>query len=179
MDIKKAIIPVAGKGTRFLPATKVIAKEIIPILNYPMIYYIFDEAMKSGIEKIILVTSEDKGEIEEFFTSNKSLELFLEEKNKTKELELIKSFENKVEIIYQEGCLSLPGINEDVKRALNIVVDYQDIDGNQKTIEATELLSICIQHENDHLEGIVFIERLSNLKKNFFKKKLIKDKNRN
>lgn len=80
------------------------------------------------------------------------------------------------EIIYQEGCLSLPGIFENVKRFEHIVVDYQDTDGNKHTIEANELLSICIQHENDHLDGVVFIDRLSSLKKTFFKKKLIKAK---
>lgn len=77
---------------------------------------------------------------------------------------------------YQEGCLSLPGIYEDVKRAEDIIVEYQDTDGNHHQIEASELLAICIQHENDHLDGVVFIDRLSALKKNFFKKKLIKAK---
>ena len=55
-------------------------------------------------------------------------------------------------------------------------MDYQDTDGNAHSIDAEELLSICIQHENDHLDGIVFIDRLSSLKKSFFKKKLIKAK---
>lgn len=77
---------------------------------------------------------------------------------------------------YQEGCLSLPGIFEDVKRFENIKIEYQDTDGNKHTMDASGLLSICIQHENDHLEGIVFIDRLSNLKKSFFKKKLKKAK---
>jgi peptide deformylase len=77
---------------------------------------------------------------------------------------------------YQEGCLSLPGLYEEVKRFESIVVDYQDTDGNKHTIEANELLSICIQHENDHLDGLVFLDRLSNLKKNFLKQKLIKQK---
>lgn len=80
------------------------------------------------------------------------------------------------EITYQEGCLSLPGIFEDVKRFEKITVEYKDTDGNDHSIDADELLSICIQHENDHLDGIVFIERLSALKKSFFKKKLMKAK---
>ena len=80
------------------------------------------------------------------------------------------------DIVYQEGCLSLPGIFEDVKRAEHIVVKYQDTKGNEKTMEATDLLSICMQHENDHLNGIVFIDRLSTLKRNFLRKKLIKAK---
>lgn len=80
------------------------------------------------------------------------------------------------DITYQEGCLSLPGVYEDVKRYEHIVVGYQNTEGEKLEMEANELLSICIQHENDHLDGIVFIDRLSNLKKTFFKKKLIKQK---
>jgi peptide deformylase len=80
------------------------------------------------------------------------------------------------ETVYQEGCLSLPGIYEDVKRFATIELEYQDTEGNKHTLNADELLSICIQHENDHLEGKVFIDRLSNLKKVFFKKKLTKAK---
>lgn len=80
------------------------------------------------------------------------------------------------EIIYQEGCLSLPGVFEDVKRFEHVIVKYQSTDGEKHEMDATELLSICIQHENDHLDGIVFLDRLSVLKKNFFKKKLTKAK---
>ncbi|MCT4642417.1 MAG: peptide deformylase [Bacteriovoracaceae bacterium] len=87
-----------------------------------------------------------------------------------------KFVEKNGETKYQEGCLSLPGIFEDVKRYESIVLEYQDTDGNTHTLDADGLLSICIQHENDHLDGIVFIDRLSNLKKSFFKKKLIKAK---
>lgn len=87
------------------------------------------------------------------------------------------TFKEKVgETTYQEGCLSLPGIYEDIKRFENIVVEYFDVEGNQQTLEAGGLLSICIQHENDHLDGIVMIDRMSKLKKSFFKKKLIKAK---
>ena len=78
------------------------------------------------------------------------------------------------ETTYQEGCLSLPGVYEDVKRFEKITVEYQNTEGEKMELEAEELLSICIQHENDHLDGIVFIDRLSGLKKNFFKKKLLK-----
>ncbi|MFZ4712875.1 MAG: peptide deformylase [Bacteriovoracaceae bacterium] len=80
------------------------------------------------------------------------------------------------ETTYQEGCLSVPGVYEDVKRYEKITVEYQNLSGEKKTMKADGLLAICIQHENDHLEGIVFIERLSAFKKNFFKKKLTKNK---
>lgn len=84
-------------------------------------------------------------------------------------------FKNKRgEIIHEEGCLSVPGIYEDVKRAEFVTVQYQDMFGNPQSIEADELLSVCLQHENDHLDGIVFIERLSLLKKNLLEKKFLK-----
>jgi len=81
-------------------------------------------------------------------------------------------------ITYEEGCLSVPGVYEEVKRHKTIHVKYQDMKGNFLEIEADDMLAICIQHENDHLDGIVFIERLSNLKKNFYKKKMLKEKER-
>ena len=87
-----------------------------------------------------------------------------------------KFIETEGETTYQEGCLSIPGIFEDVKRFDNITIEYQNLSGEKQQLKADDLLSICIQHENDHLEGIVFIERLSQLKKTFLKKKLIKAK---
>lgn len=78
------------------------------------------------------------------------------------------------EILYEEGCLSVPGVYEEVKRTEKINVHYQDVQGNKHTIEADGLLSVCIQHENDHLEGIVFLERLSTLKRNFLTKRFLK-----
>ncbi len=84
-------------------------------------------------------------------------------------------FKNKSgEIIHEEGCLSVPGIYEDVKRAELVTVEFQDIFGEHHEIEADELLSVCLQHENDHLDGIVFIERLSFLKKQLLEKKFLK-----
>jgi peptide deformylase len=80
--------------------------------------------------------------------------------------------------IYQEGCLSVPGVYEEVERSKIVTVKYQNLNGEECQITAEDLLAICLQHENDHLNGIVFIERLSQLKKNFFKKKLLKDKKR-
>lgn len=83
------------------------------------------------------------------------------------------------EILFEEGCLSVPGIYEQVKRANEITVEYQDFDGNQQVIEASETLAVCIQHENDHLDGVVFLERLSLLKKNLLTKKYLKKKKKN
>lgn len=99
MKIKKAVIPVAGKGTRFLPATKEIPKEMIPLVDRPMIHYAVQEAISSGIEQIVFVTSSGKESIERYFDRNIELETFLEKSGKLAELELVKNIGNMVEII--------------------------------------------------------------------------------
>ena len=92
MDVRKAVIPVAGLGTRFLPATKAIPKEMLTIVDRPTIQYIVEEVVNSGIEQIIVVTSEGKSAIENHFDYNFHLDAVLREKNKTalgKELDMI------------------------------------------------------------------------------------------
>ena len=79
---------------------------------------------------------------------------------------------------FKEGCLSFPGIYESVKRNEEIAVDYKSIEGKKLSMKATGLLSICIQHEVDHLEGVVFLDRLSGLKRNRAEKKFLKKLNR-
>ena len=76
---------------------------------------------------------------------------------------------------FKEGCLSFPGIYESVKRNEEIAVDYNSIEGKKLSMKATGLLSICIQHEVDHLEGVVFLDRLSGLKRNRAEKKFLKN----
>ncbi|MCF8058059.1 MAG: peptide deformylase [Bacteriovoracaceae bacterium] len=83
---------------------------------------------------------------------------------------------NQGEVLFQEGCLSVPGIYEEVKRSQSITVKFQDWNGDNHSIDADELLSVCIQHENDHLDGIVFLERLSLIKRNLLTKKFLKKK---
>ena len=75
---------------------------------------------------------------------------------------------------YEEGCLSVPGFFETVKRYENITISYQDLKGNLHTVDADGLLSVCIQHEMDHLVGKVFVEYLSQLKQQRIKKKISK-----
>lgn len=98
MKITKAVIPVAGKGTRFLPATKQIPKEMIPIVNKPMIHYVVQEAVDAGIEQIIFVTSSGKSVIEDYFDRNIELETFLDKAGKESERELIKNIGQMIEV---------------------------------------------------------------------------------
>ena len=90
MQIRKAIIPVAGMGTRFLPATKAQPKEMLPVVDKPVIQYIVEEAVAAGIEEIIFVTALGKQAIENHFDRNFELEYRLEQKGKLTELALIK-----------------------------------------------------------------------------------------
>ena len=76
--------------------------------------------------------------------------------------------------VNNEGCLSVPGIYDDVERALSVKVQALDLDGKTQLYEADGLLSVCIQHEMDHLLGKVFVEYLSPLKRNRIKTKMIK-----
>lgn len=78
------------------------------------------------------------------------------------------------EIEMQEGCLSIPGIYENIKRADNVAVSAIDREGNPFELEASGLLSVCIQHEIDHLDGKLFVDYLSPLKRNRIRKKMLK-----
>lgn len=89
MRVKKAVIPAAGLGTRFLPATKAMAKEMLPIVDKPTIQFIVEEALKSGIEDILIVTGKAKRPIEDHFDANIELEMNLQEKGKTDLLKLV------------------------------------------------------------------------------------------
>ena len=99
-NIKKAIIPAAGLGTRFLPATKAQAKEMLPIVDKPTLQYIIEEAIESGIEEILIVTGRNKKSIEDHFDRSVELELELEQKGKTAMLEMVQDISNMVNIHY-------------------------------------------------------------------------------
>ncbi len=99
-SVKKAIIPAAGLGTRFLPATKAMPKEMLPIVDKPTIQYIVEEAVKSGIEDIIIVTGKGKRAIEDHFDNAFELEMNLMEKGKLSLLEEVRHSSEMVDIHY-------------------------------------------------------------------------------
>ena len=98
--VRKAIIPAAGLGTRFLPATKAQAKEMLPIVDKPTLQYIIEEAIESGIEEILIVTGRNKKCIEDHFDRSVELELELENKGKKEMLEMVQNISNMVNIHY-------------------------------------------------------------------------------
>ena len=98
--ITKAVIPVAGLGTRFLPITKSVPKEMLPIVDKPTLSYIIDECIASGITDILLITSPYKKVIEDYFDQNYELSKRLEEKEKYKELEFIDTKPSDINIYF-------------------------------------------------------------------------------
>lgn len=100
MKIRKAIIPAAGLGTRFLPATKAMPKEMLPIVDKPTIQYIVEEAVASGIEDIIIVTGKGKRAIEDHFDNSFELEFNLAEKQKWELLESVRKSSEMADIHY-------------------------------------------------------------------------------
>ena len=91
MKIKKAVFPVAGFGTRFLPATKAMPKELLPIVDKPLIQYAAEEAIAAGIDTLIFVTGRNKRAIEDHFDSNNELETMLRTKGKDAQADMVRN----------------------------------------------------------------------------------------
>jgi UTP--glucose-1-phosphate uridylyltransferase len=100
MKVRKAVIPAAGLGTRFLPATKAMPKEMLPIVDTPTIQYIIQEAIDSGIEEILIITGKSKRAIEDHFDRNVELELELEKKANDELLKVVRDITDLVDIHY-------------------------------------------------------------------------------
>ena len=100
MKVRKAVIPAAGLGTRFLPATKAQPKEMLPIVDKPTIQYIIEEAVDSGIEEILIITGRNKESIENYFDKSIELEMQLERSGKLKELDIVRKISSMADIHY-------------------------------------------------------------------------------
>lgn len=100
-EIRKAVIPAAGLGTRLLPATKSIPKEMLPIVDRPAIQYVVDEAVAAGIEDILIITSPSKHSIANYFDRDVELESLLRESNKHQQLEAVQSIISMASIHYR------------------------------------------------------------------------------
>ncbi|KGI41136.1 UTP--glucose-1-phosphate uridylyltransferase [Clostridium tetani] len=100
MKVKKAVIPAAGLGTRFLPATKAQPKEMLPIVDKPTIQHIIEEAVASGIEEILIITGRNKRAIEDHFDKSVELEQQLKDTGKKDMLEMVEDISNMAEIYY-------------------------------------------------------------------------------
>ncbi len=120
--IRKAVIPVAGFGTRFLPATKSMPKEMLPIIDRPIIHYAVEEAVRSGITEIIFITGRGKRALEDYFDHSFELEHRLEKAGKKEILKQIKDISDMAEIVYIRQKEAL-GLGHAVLRAKDLVGD--------------------------------------------------------
>ena len=100
MEVKKAVIPAAGLGTRFLPATKAMPKEMLPLIDRPVIQYVVEEAIASGIDDILIITGRGKRAIEDYFDDSPELELHLKENGKEKLLKVVQDVSSLADIHY-------------------------------------------------------------------------------
>lgn len=161
MSITKAIFPVAGLGTRFLPATKALAKEMLTVVDKPLIEYAVKEAIDAGIKELIFVTSIYKRSIEDYFDKNYELEAKLLEKNKTKFLKQVQSMLPKdVTCVYirQTEALGLghavncarPLINENESFAVILADDLIDAKKG--------CLSQMVEQYNYHQCGVIAVQ---------------------
>ncbi len=118
--VRKAVIPVAGFGTRFLPATKSAPKELLPIVDKPIIQYIVEEAVKSGIETIIFITGRHKRAIEDYFDYTPELEYTLQRAGKEEYLKLIREISDMADFVYVRQKEQL-GLGHAILMAENVV----------------------------------------------------------
>ncbi len=120
--VRKAVLPAAGLGTRFLPATKAQPKEMLPVVDKPLIQYVVEECVASGIENIIIVTGKGKNAIEDHFDSSPELERFLEERGKKEQAEMVRKISNMVHFSYTRQKEPL-GLGHAVLTARELVGD--------------------------------------------------------
>ena len=120
--IRKAVFPVAGMGTRFLPATKASPKEMLPLVDKPLIQYVVEEAVKAGITQMIMVTGRNKHSIEDHFDKSVELELLLEGKGDDANLEMVRKISEMCEFCYIRQK-EPKGLGHAILRAREIVGD--------------------------------------------------------
>jgi UTP--glucose-1-phosphate uridylyltransferase len=122
LKVRKAVFPAAGLGTRFLPATKASPKEMLPLVDKPLIQYVVEEAVASGIESIIIVTGRGKAAIEDHFDVSFELEKLLEERGKKEELKAMRAISEMARVSYVRQREAL-GLGHAVLQARDLVGD--------------------------------------------------------
>jgi UTP--glucose-1-phosphate uridylyltransferase len=170
--VRKAVLPAAGLGTRFLPATKAQPKEMLNVVDKPQIQYVVEECVASGIEHVIIVTGKGKNSIEDHFDYNPTLERFLEEKGRADQAEMVRHISDMVQVSYTRQKEPL-GLGHAVLVAKDLVGDEPFavllgdvlIPGENpateqlvRVYEATGIGAIAVEEvprEKTHLYGIV------------------------
>ncbi len=162
MKVKKAVIPVAGLGTRFLPATKAIPKEMLTIVDRPTIQYIVEEVVASGIEQIIFVTSEGKSAIENHFDYNFHLDSVLREKKKVVLGEELDTISNLIDIVSVRQKKPL-GLGHAIWTARHVVGDepFMVLLGDDLVLSDVPCAKQLLRLFQDVGESIVAIQRVA------------------
>ncbi len=159
--IRKAVIPVAGMGTRFLPATKSIPKEMLTIVDRPTIQYIVEEVVASGIDEIILITSEGKSAIENHFDYNFQLDTVLKQKNKRALRDELTKISNLIDIVSVRQKEPL-GLGHAIWMARNVIGDdpFLVLLGDDLVRSSKPCCRQMIDLYNEVKESIVAIQRV-------------------
>ena len=162
--IRKAIFPVAGLGTRFLPATKSIPKEMLTVVDRPVIQYAVDEAVEAGCDTLIFITGRSKRAIEDYFDGNPELENALEKKNNQHALRLVRSIiPSHVQCIYIRQAMPL-GLGHAVLCASGLIEENEAfavllpddlIDG-----QGSGVLSQMVAHWPENAQGMIAVEQM-------------------
>ena len=160
MKIRKAVIPAAGLGTRFLPASKAQPKEMLPVVDKPAIQYVVEEAVRAGLEDILIITGRGKGAIEDHFDRAWELEGVLAEKGKDEELAAVRAISEMAEVHYIRQKMPL-GLGHAIGVAEQHVGDEpfavllgDDIIGEHETL-LTDLMSLYARHERSVIAGML------------------------
>jgi len=159
--VRKAVLPVAGLGTRFLPATKAVPKEMLTVVDKPVIQYAVEECAASGIEHVIFVTGRHKSAIEDHFDASPELETVLEEKGKTEQLRAVRAVGNGLQFSYTRQSEAL-GLGHAVLCAADLVGDepfavlLPDVIAESNAPATRELVEI---HEATGM-GVIHVEKV-------------------
>ena len=160
MKITKAVIPVAGFGTRFLPVTKALPKEMLPIVDKPVVQYIVEDLVKSGISDIIFVTGQNKRAIEDHFDYHPELEAWLEKSGKKEQLEQIREIASLANFVYirQKGPYGngTPVLNAEhlIGNEPFVVVWGDDLYRSRKKPHIQALMEVFKKYESPVLTAI-------------------------
>ncbi|MGF7185240.1 UTP--glucose-1-phosphate uridylyltransferase [Desulfitispora alkaliphila] len=164
MQIKKAVIPVAGFGTRFLPITKALPKTMLPIVDKPAIHYLVEEAVNSGIAEIIIITGQDKKPLEDYFNRSKALENHLINTGKLDLLEMIKKISSMAEIhfVTQEEVLGLGHAIYCARRFMNKDEAFAVLLGDDVVVSIEPCISQLIKVFNNYQASIIGVQNVPN-----------------
>jgi UTP--glucose-1-phosphate uridylyltransferase len=164
--ITKAVIAAAGYGTRFIPATKNQPKEMLPIIDKPIIHYLVEEAVRSGIKDIILVTRSGQSSLEDYFDSNRELEHQLEKSGKKKKLEEIKRIPQMANFIYVRQKGDLPYGNATPLLSAAPIIDKEEafvyMFGDDLTVSSVPVVKQLINvYEKSKPKAILGVQKIS------------------